>query len=208
MQDQGIPPGLCQCGCGRETNIAPKSDKYKSWVKGQPVRYVSGHQGSGPVVFPGQRYGRLVVLKLAGLEPSRRQRLYECACDCGNRTTVRASGLRGGTQSCGCLTKERVSAARKRATTHGLAGTPTYRTWASMIGRCYDQRNASWKNYGARGVTVCDRWRAGILDFVADMGLRPEGLTLDRIDPCGNYEPGNCRWATWSEQNRNKRPKT
>lgn len=86
---------------------------------------------------------------------------------------------------------------------HGLGGTPTYRSWYSMIERCTNPANASWKHYGARGVTVCERW-LDLLAFVADMGLRPDGQTIDRMDNAKGYEPGNCRWAPKLEQQRNK----
>lgn len=88
---------------------------------------------------------------------------------------------------------------------HGLRETPTYRSWTSMISRCGNPNNVSWAHYGGRGITICDAWRT-FLGFLADMGERPEGKTLDRINNDGNYEPGNCRWATASEQSRNRRP--
>ena len=86
---------------------------------------------------------------------------------------------------------------------HGLGGTPTYSTWYMMINRCTDQKNVVWEFYGGRGISVCDEW-ASIDAFVRDMGLRPDGMTLDRVDPNGNYEKSNCRWATVVEQNRNR----
>lgn len=92
--------------------------------------------------------------------------------------------------------------------THGMWGTRTHHSWHSMISRCINPRETGYKHYGGRGITVCDRWRYSFDNFLADMGERPEGKTLDRIDNEGNYEPGNCRWATWSEQQSNKRPPT
>jgi hypothetical protein len=91
--------------------------------------------------------------------------------------------------------------------THGMHNTPEYRTWTGMKERCYNPSADSYKNYGGRGITVCDRWRDDFPAFYADMGPRPsENHSLDRRDTDGNYEPENCRWATRSEQQKNKRP--
>lgn len=95
--------------------------------------------------------------------------------------------------------------ARRRA--KGRAGTSTYYIWAAMIQRCTNPKNRDYKNYGARGITVCDRWR-DFTNFLADMGEKPDGLSIDRIDNDGNYEPGNCRWATPAQQASNKRPRS
>lgn len=92
---------------------------------------------------------------------------------------------------------------RDRRANHGLGGTPTYRSWYSMLQRCTNPRDVGWLRYGGRGIKVCDAWMT--LDgFVRDMGMRPDGTSLDRIDPDGDYEPDNCRWATDVEQNRNR----
>ncbi len=93
--------------------------------------------------------------------------------------------------------------ARERRVIHGLGGTPTYRSWYSMLQRCTNPEDIGWPNYGGRGIKVCERW-VSLAMFVQDMGLRPHGATLDRCDTNGNYEPGNCRWATVTEQNRNR----
>jgi hypothetical protein len=91
---------------------------------------------------------------------------------------------------------------------HNGGPTPTYRSWQAMRQRCTNPTNASWAHYGGRGITVCERWQDSFESFLADMGERPTGRTLDRVDVDGNYEPGNCRWATPLEQARNKRPRT
>lgn len=93
----------------------------------------------------------------------------------------------------------------KKRETHGYWGTPTYRAWAGMLDRCDRQSRQGYENYGGRGITVCEKWRDSFVAFLKDMGEKPEGLTLDRIDNDGNYGPDNCRWATREVQSRNQR---
>lgn len=151
----------------------------------------------------GQRFGRLVVVTEAH---KTRHRHWKCMCDCGNGHVVRGSSLKNGhTQSCGCLGAERrLKAATEAKIKHGRSKTSIYNVWASMVQRCRDHNDKRWSSYGGRGITVCERW-ANFANFLEDMGERPTGLTLDRVDVNGNYSPDNCRWATQSQQMNNTR---
>lgn len=150
----------------------------------------------------GRRFGRLTVLARAANDSAGRV-VWSCRCDCGARHDVKALNLaRGSTKSCGCYRREASAA---KVTTHGMTRSPTFNSWMSMRQRCTNPNDPAWRYYGGQGIKVCARW--GSFDnFLADMGERPDGKTLDRWpDNAGNYEPGNCRWATAVEQNANRR---
>jgi hypothetical protein len=153
----------------------------------------------------GERYGRLTVIAHVGFANA--CSTWLCECDCGNRITVRLSGLLGRTKSCGCQKRESASKRGKANQTHGHGyGTPEYISWRSMKQRCENPKAKKFANYGGRGIKVCDRWRNSFENFLADMGPRPLGHTLDRYpDSDGHYSKENCRWATDSEQNKNRR---
>lgn len=156
---------------------------------------------------PGDRYGRWIVLSLA--EPRRRKdgnpaKFWLCRCDCGTEREVRQTLLRNGqSRSCGCFHNEQAAAHIANVQrSHGMADTPEYTIWHLMHQRC---RDPARRNYGERGITVCERW-SDFANFYADMGTRPSAdHSIDRINVNGNYEPGNCRWATKKEQSRNQR---
>ena len=150
----------------------------------------------------GQRFGRLVVISLDSVRKERRWWL--CLCDCGSKTAVMTKRLTSGhTRSCGCLRSEiHAEKCRSRAT-HRLTKTRTYKSWLSMKERCLNPNATRYPDYGAKGITICERWASSFEGFLADMGERPVGKTLDRIDGTKGYEPSNCRWATYAEQTYN-----
>lgn len=170
----------------------------------------------------GRVFGRLTVVDRASERGSKKV-VYSCRCGCGNTKNIAARNLySGATKSCGCLyaeiktqlvklgeenraAKKAAAQARVAARPAPIANHPLYHTWNSAIHRCHSTTNRKYKYYGARGVTVCERWKNNFWAFVADMGERPEGTTLDRIDPFGNYEPDNCRWADTALQAGNRR---
>lgn len=150
----------------------------------------------------GKQFGRLTVIAEAGKD-SRRCKMFQCRCECGTVKSVRISRLKDGTtQSCGCLRRE--IARTKGIKTHGMTHSREYNSWHTMHQRCKCSKIPRFHLYGGKGVRVCERW-ASFENFYADMGPRPEGHSLDRIDSNGNYEPSNCRWATPRQQASNTR---
>lgn len=147
------------------------------------------------------RFGHFVVLRVW------RKRLVKdlkclCRCSCGMVKEVRVRHLcSGASTNCGCVRKLKTSKLKLK---HGMASTGAHRSWQAMNRRCNNPNTPDYPYYGGRGISVCERWK-DFANFYEDMGARPEGLTLDRVDPDGDYEPDNCRWATRLEQTRNRK---
>lgn len=153
--------------------------------------------GRGPSFkdITGKRFGRLVVQAFS--EVRKGGSFWVCSCDCGNTKVVKTSDLcSGNTPSCGCIR-------RKHGCSHN--GSRAYRCWVNMRERCRNKTCHAFKDYGGRGIRVCDQWNESFESFLSDMGEPPIGLELDRINNDGDYEPSNCRWATVRQQSNNRR---
>ena len=154
-----------------------------------------------PANLLGQSFGRLLVVKRVSNSSDGHTR-WACRCRCGNTKVVSVNNLRGGSvSSCGCFQRE---SARAKHLKHGYRRHPLYGTWRQMVERCEEPTNENYRFYGARGIRVCSRWKS-VAHFIADIGDRPPGMQLDRIDNDEGYRPGNVRWATALEQAQNRR---
>lgn len=190
-QEKTLPPLPLESSAEAKLQ-KPKNEPLEGTVK----------KGAGPrkINMVGRKYGRWTIISFFDHRPKRMVR-WLCKCDCGNEKVVEGAQIRrGASLSCGCIRSEMLSV---RATKHGHTGSRTYICWMNMKARCYNKDNIGFMNYGGRGITVCKRWLASFENFIADMGEVPDGMSIDRRENDGNYEPDNCRWATKIIQQNN-----
>jgi len=189
----------CQCECGNEVVV-----ESGNLVAGrQKSCGCALHQMSKTINdITGQKFGRYTVIEYA--DTLNKKARWLCRCDCGREKIVCGSNLRTGlVQSCGCLKDERSGDARR---THGMSGTREHAIWRTIKDRCKNPKNKSYAFYGSRGITICQRWDESFQAFIDDMGMSPtDHHSVDRIDNSKGYEPGNCKWATATEQANNTR---
>ncbi len=192
------PYWICNCNCGKSTKVRSQALRTGSIKSCGCKRYQRR-----AVDLTGQRFGKLSVICRRGENDKFNGPVFVCKCDCGSTAEIGSSNLRDGTtKSCGCLkTKHGHSS-------HDFPNSPTYITWAGMKARCNNPDATSYDIYGGRGILVCQRWNDDFSHFFADMGKRPEGTTLDRVNNNGRYEPSNCRWVTQKDQFTNSSSKT
>lgn len=199
----------CRCDCGNDLIVLGESLRSGNTKScgcfAQEVRREIGRRSKGRISpnaldLIGKKFGRLIVLERADKTPGAQQR-WKCLCDCGKETFVTTGHLRSGhTSSCGCLGLERATASKVK---HGQSNTKLFRVWNGIKQRCYNKNVKGFKWYGGKGVSICEEWLefSAFYDWAVSHGYI-DGLSIDRIDPEGSYEPNNCRWITRSENSK------
>lgn len=204
LRKKAVKMWECQCECGNVVTVC-SSPMLRGNTRSCGC-YRDDKRREKLIHIEGERYGKLVALReVARRTPDTRR--FECQCDCGELTIVDMRNLRFGiTKSCGCRLREIQEAISIRAKlTPARSEHPLYPTWKGMLKRCNDPGDDAYKNYGGRGIQVCHRWTVSFEDFLEDIGNRPNGAMIERKNNHGNYEPSNCKWATATEQVRNRR---
>lgn len=196
----------CRCECGNDCDV--RADQLKDGTTRSCGCFAADRNAEFDDLT-GRSFGRLTVIGFS--HRPKKTRYWACVCKCGSEAIVPGNNLVSGkTKSCGCFHKERAAdMARAMGAgniTHGMTKSREYEVWHGMKQRCLDAGADDYKYYGAKGVSVCERWLNSFENFYADMGPRPSKIhQIDRRDPYGNYEPSNCRWVTPKEQQRNRR---
>jgi hypothetical protein len=189
---------LCKCDCGNEREVLQSNLIRGTSTSCGCFRREELIKPRAKLDLIGERFGRYIVTGYDRLYKG--HNYWFCTCDCGTKSSITGDSLRHGkTLSCGCLQIE-------KATTHGMRYTPEYGTWGRIKHRCFVENHPDYKDYGGRGITVCDEWKDSFEAFFEHVGLKPfPKAQLDRIDNNGNYEPGNVRWTTSKINNNNRR---
>lgn len=190
---------ICLCDCGNQIKTS-----VNNLLSGDTKSCGCLRFGSVQEDLTGKVFGSWTVKRFAHREERTIDKVqWYCVCECGVEKLVDSYCLtKGLSKSCGCKAGQAIS---KSKTKHGMVGTPTYNTWVKMKERCTNPNDKRYSDWGGRGIKVCDRWLDSFENFLEDMGEKPEGLSLDRIDNNGDYEPNNCRWADNSIQKFNSR---